>query len=310
MVPMETGAMIRMFTHVTRAALLASLYAGYALAAEVGSIPPAAVEITSLKNVAVVPVEQPVKVRGWQLYVDKNTYEYMVKVTAEADGLHISPTDQAEVGTYDLVVDTDRGPIRIALNLSLREEEGLLERNTTELGNKDAAMHATGLTTVVPHETVTYTLGVQPQYKPGDTMVVSAPEDGKTEVYRWVVNNDTIVEQQRLEYAFPKEGEYVVRLERRDPSGGWVKVSETNTLVTSSAAVTMEAKVGQRINFTGPAGFSAYEWSHGGTVISRALEATIKFDTPGVYNVYCRAQQPVSQPGTDYVMVRYEVTVQ
>jgi plastocyanin len=282
-----------------------------AFAAEVVSIEPANVEITSLKSVEVVRVSSgPVKVNGWRLMVDDSNYSHMVRVTSDGDTLRITPTDTAEVGTYDLLIDTSRGPVRIALHLSLRDEEGLLESATQELGDRNKAMHAVGLTTTIPHETVTTTWTLPPQYKPGETLVLSAPADEPGTVYRWVVNDTVVVEgQPKLEYRFSDEGQYNVRLERQAPEGRWVRVSEGNTFVSSSAAVAMTAEVGQRINFTGPEGFTSYEWSHDGTVISRAREATIKFDTAGVYSVFCRAQQPASQPGTDFMMVRYEVTV-
>ncbi len=122
---------------------------------------PEIVTFNTLDQVALVQVlrnGQPVNitsVSGHQFNVETHTYEYMVTVKAEGGKLRIKPTNQLEVGTYQLTVTTNAGKVSMPVHAPLAEMPESLEARAKKAGVTTEQMKTMlGLATLNPRTKV------------------------------------------------------------------------------------------------------------------------------------------------------------
>ncbi|MBI1318086.1 MAG: hypothetical protein GC168_03925 [Candidatus Hydrogenedens sp.] len=249
--------------------------------------------------------------KGSRFMAGESNYGRMIAVSAFDGGVRVAPTDQLEVGSYTLVLETRRGSVNVAVKVPLDGEKSILDQRAEALGGaRDEAMNDIGLSTKLPRGSMRFTL---PQrYLVGQGFQLTAPSQPDI-VYRWLVNGVMEAEgggDVTLTYVFPAEGDYTVRLEQRSVNGDWNLASESTTLVEASRPAKVEAKRGQRMTFKAVDGYGKYTWTLDGTLVGERNSATVAFPHSGSYALICRCENPAapSVPGMFY-NVRYEITV-
>jgi len=248
-------------------------------------------------------------VRGYQFLVDQNTYEHMIQVAAENGKLRIKPTNQLEVGSYLLVVNTNAGRVAIDVYAPLAEMPDSLEARAARAGVTPEQMKTLlGLSTENPRTAVS--LGLPPVYYEGQTLVLSMPpQPGRH--YTWGVNGNVVREgvgENELVYTFREPGEYVITYAERD-SGNVTASAAGTTLVRPLPAVAVELAPNTDFIARAPDGFRRYGWISNGAAIGSGREIRYRLPGPGVYEIEALAEEPVAGPYDQFSRTRYRVVV-
>lgn len=255
---------------------------------------------------------QPVQiasVSGYQLFVGKNTYEYMINVTAENGKLRIKPTDQLEVGSYLLVVNTNAGRVAIDVFAPLAEMPDSLEARAARAGVTPEQMKTQlGLCSAATGRLVS--LGLPPVYYEGQTLVLTIPPQGERHC-TWAVNGKVVLEgvgKNGLVYTFRDPGEYLITYAERD-NGAVTASAEGSTLVKPQPAVAVELPANTEFIARAPDGFRRYAWISNGADIGNGREIRYRLPGPGVYEIQALAEEPVAGPPDQFSRTRYRVVV-
>ncbi|MCX5771049.1 MAG: hypothetical protein NTZ09_12370 [Candidatus Hydrogenedentes bacterium] len=248
-------------------------------------------------------------VSGHQFLVGRNTYEYMIKVTAEDGKLQIKPTNLLEVGSYLLIVNTNAGRVAMDVFAPLAEMPDSLEARAARAGVSPEQMKTLlGLSTGDPRSAVS--LGLPPVYYEGQTLVLTMPpEPGRN--YTWAVNGKVVREgvgENEFVYTFREPGEYLVTYAERD--NGKVTASAAGTTVVRPVpAVVVELPPNTEFIARAPDGFRRYAWISNGQAIGAGREINYLPTGPGVYEIEVRAEDPVAGPYDQFLRTRYHVVV-
>lgn len=228
------------------AAVLWSAGAWAAVTAE-----PAAVTFNAPDQSATVQLRQEGKpvaaaeVQGYDLLVGDHTYEYMISLTKQEGSVLLKPTDQMEVGSYQLVIRTAHGPVTVAVYSPLAEVSSILDEQALALGIPVAELKARlGLAVPVRGgEKVTFALA--PVYYVGDKLKIATPCPADR-TYEWLLNGKVVATgtgtaAAPMEYTFTATGlhvlEYNEKLNNRVVASG----RETANVVAAAPAMKLEA---------------------------------------------------------------------
>ena len=166
-------------------------------------------------------------IRGYTFNVEKHTYEFMIKLDKHDGGVTLTPTEQAEVGTYDLTIKTSQGDVHVTVDMTMKEGDD------TNAARADAAgVPLEQVERPVGRETVT--ISAPGPYKAGDVLRLETPCPANR-TYAWSVNGKVVKQgkgPEVFEYTFPEAGSYVVKY--KDFEDGKPKATGTFTVSVSS----------------------------------------------------------------------------
>lgn len=166
-------------------------------------------------------------IRGYAFNVDNHTYEFMVKMDKRDGGVTITPTERAEVGTYDLTIKTTQGDVHVTVDMTMKEGE-----DTNAARANAAGVPIEQVDRPVGRETVT--ISAPGPYKAGDVLRLETPCPANR-TYTWSVNGKAVKQGKGPEvfaYTFPEAGSYVVTY--KDFEDGKPKATGTFTVSVSS----------------------------------------------------------------------------
>lgn len=223
--------MIKFYRVAATMAVAAMTFAGAAFGAV--SADPASVKISNPKQSVSINLTSGGKalpasaIRGYTFNVDNHTYEFMIKMEKRNGGVTITPTDQAEVGTYDFTIKTSQGDIHVTVDMTMKEGDD------TNANRADAAgVPLDQVQRPVGRETVT--ISAPGPYKAGDVLRIESPCPANR-TYEWSVNGKVVKQgkgAEAFEYTLPEAGTYAVAY--KDYEDGKPKAAGTFTVTVSS----------------------------------------------------------------------------
>lgn len=256
-------------------------------------------------------------IKNWEVYVDKNTYRQFFTYKKGPGTLTLTPSALIETGSWDFVITTTHGAVKVRLETPLNEDLDSLETRAKELGiTVDELRIQMGFGIELPRNQIQFNLA--PQYVVGQSIRLKVtPVAGRT--YRWSVNGQTLQEGPEahdVTLGFDKPGAQEIKLEEHE-NGTVTASSVFNTMVVMDAAPagtptsgsTVNTSVGINTNVTlqGPAGYSQYRWTLDTRDAGAGPKLTHRFRTPGTYTVTCTATG--GPAGAESTVVTYQVIV-
>jgi hypothetical protein len=286
----ETKQRIKAAVAVMAAALLIPATAG-ALTAEPATVTFHAqddtVTITLRDNGAAL---NGAAVTGWKLMASGHDYNHMLDVQKTADGLVVSPTNDLEMGTYDLVVSTRAGSATVDVRAPLTELKSIVDEMAAKWGISTAeAKDRLGMKTTPGTAEVDIT--VPATYYEGQSLSLDVPMVDNE--LRWLVNGKVVEEgpgATSLAYTFEETGNYVITVQVLE-DGTIVGSDSVWTTVAPRPAVAWSVRPGREFTLDAPFGYATYMWKVDGEVVGTGRTLTHRFQTPGTYDVTCKAQE-------------------
>jgi len=274
---------------------------------------PEAVTFTTQEQVASVQVlksGRPVeidRVRGYQFLVGKNTYGHMITVKAENENIRIKPTEQLEVGTYTLAVNTNAGRVLIDVRAPLSGMSDSLQARAERAGVAPETMkQMLGLASANPREAVAFTL---PQrYYEGQTLVLTMKEH-PDRYYTWAVNGEVVEEglgKNELVYTFKEPGDYLISYTERE-NGNIIAAAAGDTIVEPIPAVAIEMPAYSEFVARAPDGYRRYAWRSNGATIGNGREVRYRLNEPGIYEVEVLSEDPMTGRPGQFSRTRYRI---
>jgi plastocyanin len=245
-------------------------------------------------------------VTSWKLMASGHDYNHMLNVSKTAAGLEVSPTEDLEMGTYDLVINTASGTVRVDVRAPLTELTGIVEEKAAAWGvSEREAKDRLGLLQTA--QTAAIDINLPATYYVGQTL--EAAVDPSDEVgLRWLVNGAVMDEGPGAEsftHTFEKPGNYVVTVQAM--RGDEVVGSDSAwTTVAPRPAVLWTVDAGRQFTLDAPAGYDSYTWTVGGEYVGSGPQLTYRFETPGTYEVECKARNATDD---GYDLYRWLTTV-
>lgn len=243
-----------------------------------------------------------------KLYVDEHDYDEMFTVVKTDGKITLTPTEYLEIGSYDLVIDTDLGDARVRIYAPLSAMDDSIENRAARLGmTVEEYKSYLGLTSELRKEV---TITVPPVVYEGQPVVVDLPSTPGRQ-YVWQINEKVVAEgpeANKFRYVFEEPGDYVV-VYRELADGQPVGSAVVKTTVISEPPVREALKPGTSLTLHGPAGFQNYVWEINDEIVASDPALDHTFSTPGAYTIECYASDPL--PGTEpkFRRIRYNITV-
>jgi hypothetical protein len=236
-------------------------------------------------------------------------YDHMIRVS-KADGkVTVQPTEQLQLGTYDLVIMTAHGSATVAVEALLGIVDASLEARAARQGiTVDAVKAQLGMSQTLQRQD-RISLNIPKVYYLGQSLKIDMPApEGRTAV--WMVNGEAIAPRNgEFTYVFEQIGvydfAYVEKLE-----GTTVAVALSTVQVVPEPPIPVTVASGTGLTLHAPDGFKRYEWQENGAVAGTEAAWNKTFTSTGKREVSVRASEPA--PGTDQAFraVTYTVTVQ
>lgn len=232
------------------------------------------------------------EVVNWFFFADDSSYTHMIDVKRAPEGVVISPSETAEVGSYLLVLHTRRGTARVYVDMPLKEHKSIIDKLAEERGvSPEIIRKEMGLSKKIERDFVSFELASA--YYVGDTLTLEMPDNG-TRYCVWKVNGTPVAEgigQHSLAHALSAAGPLEVTYEE------WLDGVQMNTAMAQSQVLEnpiteTEAKVNRPLSLSGVSGYGKYTWLKDGTEIGNSQMLAYTFTTPGTYRLVCRASEP------------------
>jgi len=247
---------------------------------------------------------------GLRLLASGNDYRYMFRYEKRDGVLSLTPSDQIEVGSYDLMINTRSGTAYVKVYTPLSELPDIVQQTAQSQGiSEQEARERLGLTSRRSSSAIRIEL--PPVYYEGQILELYVPSTPDTE-YIWYINGQIIAQgndQNTLNYTFPAPGEYVLAY-REVRDGSVVTEAVARTRVVAIPAVQYETAPGLSVVFRGPERFSQYEWLVGGQHAGSDECLNYTFKEAGTQTVECIATGPLDGPAnTAFLHIYYRVLV-
>lgn len=253
-------------------------------------------------------------IKGWKFMAEDSNYAHMMTLTPVEGGFTLKPTSTVEVGSFDLTLDTTRGPVTVPVATPLSGEADVVqEAGWTDAQQKREVELRMGVASRLAREQVSFELA--PRYYEGQTLIIEQ-QARPGHVYSWSVNGKTVAEgpnEATLRYTFPKPGEYIVNYTETatDQHRSFtVAQTESQTEVVALEPTAVTCKAGGTVKFTGPKGYAKFAWTVDGKVVEgEGGNLTQRFATPGSYTVECLGTEPLEGVASGFVRNIYSVEV-
>lgn len=247
--------------------------------------------------------------RRTRFLVGEHDYDHMIRVTAREGELEITPTADLQVGSFDLLVETDLGSAYLKVYSPLRELSDTLAAEAAALGlTVDEFRRKQGLTVQLRQEHIT--LDVPPVYFRGQALKIpltSAPDRNHV----WMINGKFVKQAQgedaSLEYLFLETGRHAIAYEERVGETG-VAYANATVEVVDMPAVETEVKAGREVHFSAPRGYKGVQWTLEEMNAGSGDTFTHKFSELGAYRIVLRADKLDSAAG-EFALLTFLVTV-
>ncbi|MCC6145912.1 MAG: PKD domain-containing protein [Candidatus Hydrogenedentes bacterium] len=226
--------------------------------------------------------------------VDDSDYSHMISVTAGAQGLIVKPTDYLEVGSYDLIVQTNAGTAHLEVYSPLREMQTGLEKQAEAMGiSVDELKARLGMKEGLQLQRID--LGLAPVYYAGETVKLQmSPDPGVR--YLWTVNGEEVAAgtgPHIFEHTFAAPGDYVITYS--EEKEGIVSGSAIEAVaVVDRLAAHHRVHVGDSVELKAPAGYNLYQWKINGLPVEGSATTLYTFEKPGRYTVEVIAEDPAT----------------
>lgn len=268
--------------------------------------------------------EQPVEVRlthdgqplapgdfqGWAFLVGEHTYEHMMEVSRTENGVQVKPTDQAEVGSYELVLKTVHGNVSIAVYTPLRDLASSLDNRAAELGiSVEALKKQLGIgARAYGRERVTVEMP-SVVYVGKSIIVPMSPPEGRR--YEWTLNGKVLMEGEddhELRHTFTEAGLYVFEYHEYE---GDSLVASGQVIVTAipEKPVTGAVERGAPLEFFAPEGYRLYAWRVNGEPRGDDAVLQCRLFEPGLHSISVQARNPEPGEPMRFRQVEYRILV-
>ncbi|HQE83903.1 MAG TPA: hypothetical protein PLM14_12950 [Candidatus Hydrogenedentes bacterium] len=244
-----------------------------------------------------------------KLWASGHDYDEMFRYDRSDGALRLTPTEYCEVGSYDLVLKTSSGDLKLQVFTPLDEMPGTLEKVAASMGiTVEELRKRMGLVTSLGTAEVTFTL---PEvYYEGQALDLQLDAiEGAT--CTWKVNDTVVAEGTgavRLFYVFQKPGLAIVEY-TASRGGQTITSAKDSTMVAKVPAI--EWKVPAKVEFTLRAipGYGKYTWTVNGKPAGQGDAMTHTFTEAGPATIECLCEEPASGPEGTFLRISYEVTV-
>lgn len=248
-------------------------------------------------------------IQAVKLLVGAHDYDHMIRVE-KADGhITVHPTEQLQLGAYDLAIATTHGAIKVPVRALLGIVDASLEARAARRGVSVEAVKAQlGISQKLRRERIE--LKLPALYYLGQSLEISMPiPEGRKAM--WWVNGEEIAPKDdgSFRYVFELAGVYDFGyVEKLD--GAVVAIGLGTVQVVPEPPIAVSTAVGAALTLRAPEGYSRYEWMCDKAEAGSDAASTVTFDTPGTHVVTTRASEP--QPGTAqaFRVITYTVTVE
>lgn len=225
-----------MTTRIAATLILAALFTTHALAQSGVVAKPSTISFRSPDQSATIRLthnDTPIpaaSILGYDLLVDTHTYEYMISFERKDGAVTIAPTDQVEIGSYNLVIKTAHGPVTVTLYTPLTDLENIVQEQAKALGlTEQEVKERLGIAKRFGTETITFESPIV-VYQ-GNTLTIPTPcPPGRA--FEWRLNGEAIHqggEATPLTRAFPEIGHFA--LEYRESAEGRPAASGIATIL-------------------------------------------------------------------------------
>lgn len=223
-----------------------------------------------------------------QFMVDGHSYGHMIDVERIDGGLIVRPTEDLEIGTYDLQITVGKVREHVEVVATLTNDPDSIEQRaaaegiTPEQLRQRLGLYRTGRHSLRIDVADAYTIGRRIRFD------MPAPDHVR---YEWHVNGEAVDSgygPHVFEYTFRRPGEYRFEYFESGPDGSRARAAAT-TRAREPAAQVVEAAPDQPVRLLGPAGFSEYMWLINGEIVSGERDLERAFEAPGSYRVECVA---------------------
>ena len=247
-------------------------------------------------------------IEGWKLVASGHDYNHMLSFKPTDGKVTISPTDDAEIGSYELEIDTTKGDATVYVYTpfgkmsTLKEEAERAGIPVAELKKRK------GLAEELPYAVVD--LNIPPLYYEGQTLRLTVPrvEDNTC---RWLINGILVKEgpgEASLEFTFPKPGVYVVDyIEQKD--GATVASAHEHTTAVALPPILVEVQAGEELALQAPHDYQSYAWSVDGAPVPDDKVFRHTFEEAGAHVVECLATEPIIGDPDGFLHWTYQVQV-
>jgi hypothetical protein len=264
-----------------------------------------AVQINLTYNGEPIPARD---ILGYELYVEKNTYAEFLSFSKSDGVVTIKPTESLQIGTYDLVITTRRGPARVSVAAPLKDMPSSLENRAAAQGvTVDELKEAMGVGPQVVRSNVQ--LSIPPQHYVGQVINLQMPADRGVQ-HVWKVNGNIIAHPTpgQLSYTFPSPGTYVFEMTELSPSGQVLSTGTATTEVIATQAQETTITPNTRLTLHGPDGYSSYAWTMDGQPAGNEKSFQNMFRKVGAHVVQVTATGKPGDPAAA-TTVTYNVNV-
>ncbi len=248
-------------------------------------------------------------VTSWRLLVDERNYSHMLRVSPADDGIRITPSDTAEIGSYLLVLRTARGEAAIRVYTPFTDYQSSIEALAQRMDvSIEEVRRQMGLTRRLGREQITMTLS--PVHYLGQHIKIVMPgTDDRVSV--WEVNGEEVlrgVDAHRFSHVAETTGPLLVAYHEYE-DGTLIASANGLTEVVIEPAIPHTVTAGAHAHFEAPPGFATYRWKVDGEAAGSGATLRHVFDTPGRYMVKVIATDPTDPGPYGFRETRYEVTV-
>ncbi len=273
---------------------------------------PAVITLKSITAQATVRLSQDGRplaasqVSRWEILASGHVYNRMFDCAKTEGGLTITPSAQAEIGSYDWVIHTPAGSVTVNLFAPLGEYGNPLEQLAAQMGvSVEAINERYNLTSRYGRARVSIEL--PPVYHVGQALE-AAIEAAPGVVQTWAVNADIQGEGPRFTHVFDEPGAYTI-LYTEEKGGTTLTSALASTSVAPLPAIPWRVRLHAETTFSAPEGYGRYTWRVDGKEAGKLRAFPCRFDKPGKCHVECTAKDPEKGlPGT-FLRFVYEVDV-
>lgn len=248
-------------------------------------------------------------VHRWQFLVDQRNYSHMLQVKHSATGLCIQPSNTAEAGSYQLVLDTASGNVAISVFMPLSELKTSIESLSKRMNIPiEEIQQQMGFTRRLGREKIT--MNLLPVYYLGQRILITMPGI-ENRISKWNINGETIQEgpeAQNLEYSATATGPLLVTYEEWEDNA-LVASATTLTEVVREPAILQEVGENVTVAFQAPPGFASYTWMLDEVQTGTNADFSHQFKTPGEYQVTVKCAEPTTSSPYTFREVQYKVCV-
>lgn len=248
--------------------------------------------------------------KGYDLLVGKHTYEYMVTVKPVEGGVEVTPTEMAEVGSYNLVLRTTHGDITVQVYTPLSNVETSLNTRAEALGiTVEELKKRMGLgAEPFGRERVTFNLPAVVYVGENVALRMSTAADRH---FEWRLNGEVIQEgdgAHTFSHTFSEPGLYALEL-RESVNGAVLATGRSMVTVIAEKPVTGAVERGASLEFLAPEGYETYKWTIDGKAKGDDPVLQCKLRKPGLYSINVEARSNGVDGSDDYREVAYRILV-